>query len=365
MDVDKSGALDRDEIANALNLAAYDMSDANLLEDLASELVELYDTNGDGVVDREEYDNLVADMASLRQEEQRKRLEQQQQQQQQLEQQESSSTTTATSWLRGMMGRVFRTVLRRTSEVTDAVAEARAHHHGANATDVVVETAEARGEEEKALDDITSESLVQSVAKGAGSILLSDLRLDLRQILFGFIPLVKRVSDCGEMVGRCHIDGIPPLTLHTFLLQVTPGGPLILEPFRATLTGSFNSQDIQESFLLDAGLRRLTARALRVRIRNIRDFMDGAVFYGRNWNMASKHAPKVEIPRLTSVEFDKQDRLIMTGIAQVQYSPETPVVENKFKVRTRIGTRKDGQLIRLEKPELAFVLECPKSWERK
>ena len=119
------------------------------------------------------------------------------------------------------------------------------------------------------------------------------------------------------------------------------------------------------SNLLDLGLRRLVARALRLRVRSFRDVLDGAVFVGRSWNMASKMAPVVEVPRLTNVEFDSNDRLVMTGIARVQTSPDLPVVENAFKVRTRLGTGRNGRTIRLDQPELALVLECPKAWERK
>jgi hypothetical protein len=49
----------------------------------------------------------------------------------------------------------------------------------------------------------------------------------------------------------------------------------------------------------------------------------------------------------------------------IRTSPDAPVIENAFKVRTKLGTRKDGQVIRLEQPELALVIECPQSWERK
>lgn len=72
----------------------------------------------------------------------------------------------------------------------------------------------------------------------------------------------------------------------------------------------------------------------------------------------------VEVPELTSVEFDGQDRMIITGRAQVRTSPDAPFIENSFKVRTKIGTRMDGHCIRLEEPELALVLECPKSFEK-
>jgi hypothetical protein len=81
--------------------------------------------------------------------------------------------------------------------------------------------------------------------------------------------------------------------------------------------------------------------------------------------MASKQAPIVEVPKLTNIEFDKRDRLIITGKAKVRTSPDQPVVENSFKLRTKLGTRENGQYIRLEEPELALMLECPKSIEKK
>ena len=120
-----------------------------------------------------------------------------------------------------------------------------------------------------------------------------------------------------------------------------------------------------ESFLLDDGLRRLVARALRRRVRSIRDLLDGAVFYGRTWNTASQEAPVVEVPKLTDIQFDNRDRLIITGRARVRTSPDQPFVENSFKLRTKLGTRENGQYIRLEEPELALGIECPKSFERK
>lgn len=140
---------------------------------------------------------------------------------------------------------------------------------------------------------------------------------------------------------------------------------MILEPFTATVTGSFTPEDIKASLLLQMGLKRLVARALRRRVRSFRDLMDGAVFYGRRWNISSKSAPMVEIPELTSVEFDSKNRMIITGRAQVRTRPGDPFIENAFKVRTKgIGTRRDGQCIRLVEPELAFVLECPKAFEK-
>ena len=118
------------------------------------------------------------------------------------------------------------------------------------------------------------------------------------------------------------------------------------------------------SFLLDAGLRLLVARALRVRVRRFRDFVDGAVFFGRRWKMTSKSAPVVEVLGLSNIEFDNQDKMILTGRARIQTAPDAPVVTNTFKVRTKIGTRKNGQVIWLVEPELAFVFECPDAWEK-
>jgi hypothetical protein len=68
-----------------------------------------------------------------------------------------------------------------------------------------------------------------------------------------------------------------------------------LEPFNVTVTGSFNKDDIMESVLLQAGLNRLVARALRRRVRSFRDLVDGAHFFGRTWTLASKEAPQVDV----------------------------------------------------------------------
>jgi hypothetical protein len=61
------------------------------------------------------------------------------------------------------------------------------------------------------------------------------------------------------------------------------------------------------SFLLDSGLRRLVARALRVRVRSYRDVVDGALFFGR------KTAPVVELLGLSNAEFDSRGKMVITG----------------------------------------------------
>ena len=296
IDADRSGTLDRDEIAMALDLVTSSDSDEKLLAALASELVELYDTNGDGVVDFEEYQCMVNDMAALRK---------------QNSENGSERHPNKNRWPSFGRGTANST----TSD--DDASPPR-----------VTDTLYTNGE--------VSEK--ETGVKGTGMITLTDLKLDLRQLLFGFVPFIR---------------------------NITPGGPLVLEPFTATVHGSFNKDDVLESQLVDMGLRRLVARALRRRMGSVRDIMDGALFYGRSWNMASGKAPLIEVPRLTEVEFDSEDRLVITGRAMIRTSPDAPVIENAFKVRTKLGTRKDGQVIRLEQPELALVLECPQSWERK
>ena len=53
IDKDKSGSLDKEELAEALNLISDVGTDKDSVDDLASKLVGLYDFNGDGAVDRD------------------------------------------------------------------------------------------------------------------------------------------------------------------------------------------------------------------------------------------------------------------------------------------------------------------------
>lgn len=126
-----------------------------------------------------------------------------------------------------------------------------------------------------------------------------------------------------------------------------------MKPFTATVTASFNRDDIMNSFLVDAGLRRLVARALSLRVRSVRDLFDGAVFYGRTWKLFEQNAPLVEVPKLQDVQFDTRNRLIITGRAKIRAAPDAPFIENGFKLRTKIGTRDNGRIIGLLEPEIA------------
>jgi hypothetical protein len=347
IDIDNSGALDPDEIARALNLAANSASDdataedpnsLALLKDLATDLVQLYDFDGDGAVDRTEYQRMVEDMAALRAAQKARQAE--------------ATEKESHGWLAPVKhffgGLLSGSADKKDTEdgfLTDPARSTASPMFRASSGDLeVAEPIADSDADAKAIQktrDIVnlsdSPGMVDSMAKALGSITLSDLKLDLRRLVFGAIPVLK---------------------------HITPGGPLILEPFTATVNGSFNREDIMSSFLLDAGLRRLVARVLRIRVRSVRDLMDGAVFVGRSWNDKSPTAPRVEVPELTNIEFDKQNRLIITGRARVCTNPGAPKINQAFKVRTKIGAGQDGRFIRLVEPELAFVLECPTSWEK-
>jgi len=131
-----------------------------------------------------------------------------------------------------------------------------------------------------------------------------------------------------------------------------------------TVNAQFSREDILRSTLLNTGLRLLVERVLKKRVRPIRDFVDGAVFYGRKWNMASKAAPLTEVVELSDIEWTKDNKFIFTGRVRVRASPESPTIENSFKLRARIGTWDGGKYIGIIDPELALILECPKAWER-
>jgi len=186
--------------------------------------------------------------------------------------------------------------------------------------------------------DVTEdETFWRSFDNGEGSIVFEDLKLDLRRLLFGVIPGAKKVL---------------------------PGGPLILKPFTATATVSFTSDDIMDSILLDTGLRRLVARALSRRVRGLRDLLDGAVFYGRTWKVFEQNSPQVEVAKFEDVQFDKRNRLIITGRAKITDGNMDEPIEQGFKVRTKIGTRANGRIIGLLEPEIAIFAECPKDLEK-
>ena len=284
--------------------AAGEKNHVAMIRKLASDLVKLYDFNGDGVVDREEYQSMIEDMAALQQQSRK----------------EERVPHVGEGWFGGIR-RFWTSVWARWNRSASTFPD---DDEGAQ-----LETTAISFPPNPRTDDKTQTS---------GSITITDLKLDLRRLVFGAIPLIK---------------------------HITPGGPLILEPFTVTVNGSFNRGDIMESNLLDAGLRQLVGRALRRRVGSIRDVIEGSLFKGRSWKLISGTGPVVRVPKLTNVEFDAKNRLIITGRALVQSRPDGPVIENGFKLRTKIGTSNGGQSIRLVEPELALVLECPASLETK
>jgi len=315
MDVDKSGTLDEEELAQALKMAAliggnkFGARSKETLTELASRLVRLYDADGNGVVDREEYQAMVQDMAALKD----ARLREEMHEQPEPDGMETNGGERKRGW--------FSSAFRRKKE------------------DVLSSENATMASLDEVVDVTDSEEFWGSIDQGEGSIVLEDLKLDLRRLIFGAIPGAKRIL---------------------------PGGPLILKPFTATVTASFTREDIMNSVLLDIGLRRLVARALSRRVRGIRDLLDGAVFYGRTWKQFEQNSPQVEVAKLEDVQFDKRNRLIITGRAKITealgYSHKP--IEQGFKVRTKIGTRENGRIIGLLQPEIAIFAECPKDLEK-
>jgi EF-hand domain pair len=345
IDVDESGFLDRDELIRALNLAAIASaggedidheSNMPILENLASDLFELYDINCDGVVDRKEYKNMVEDMAALRR---AQYIGERRQKTAASAAKDPGWVGIAVQFIQNKTGWFAFPTFEDNNNKTTFSNTARSLKNLKRA-DVV---GAFRSLDEQSTEDgdvvQVNPEVVESVTKALGSITFSDVKMDLRRLYFGAIPIVK---------------------------HIVPGGPLILEPFTGTIVGSFNREDIMNSALLDAGLRRLVMRALRRRVGFLRDFMEGAVFKGRTWKTFGEagEGPRVEVPELTNIEFDENDKLIITGRARVRASPDSKVIKQKFKVRTSIATPQNGRFIRLEEPELALVIECPQSWEQ-
>jgi hypothetical protein len=309
-------------------------------------LLELYDFNGDGVVDRDEYQSMVEDMAALREAQEARQAEILARQEEGIALLVSSSSSSSSSSSAdaqtppktrpNIFGRaknfIRHSIFRRGRTAPSTIQPKQANQYQSQFSINGSRIGQQQQQPQQSPTQEVTDEMVRQVAKTVGSITVSDLKLDLRRLVFGAVPVLK---------------------------HVTPGGPLILEPFTVTVAGSFNRNDITHSMLLDAGLRRLLGLVLRRRVRSLRDFEDLAVLFGRDWKMTSDHAPMTSVTELTSVEFDKSNRLIMTGRATLRTRPDATTIEQAFKVRAKIGTNNDGHSIRLVEPELAFVLECP------
>ncbi|CAJ1901698.1 unnamed protein product [Cylindrotheca closterium] len=322
IDKDNSGTLDQEELAEALSLISDITTDKDSVGDLASKLVGLYDFNGDGAVDREEYQQMVEDMAGLNSEveEEEKILE-------------VVNATKGDGPLQAMSNSV-KSISKGISNTAAQAAEKATQgisYTAAQAAEKATQVASAVRRNKTAVPEPELPPV-----KEYGSLVLSNLKIDLRRLVFGGVPLVKKIA---------------------------PGGPLILEPFSVTINGAFTREDVMGSFVLDAGLKLLVARTLRVRTRSFRDVVDGALFFGRKYRLNTKAAPLVEVLGLSNVEFDSNDKMVITGRAKIRSSPTAPIITQTFKLRTKVGTGRNGQNIKLVEPELAFVFECPKGIE--
>ena len=170
IDVDQSGFLDSEELATALKMAAI-MGGSNsgyigirskeMLSEMATRLVKLYDTNGDGVVDREEYSVMVRDMAFLRE----KRLAEDEVTPTLDEEREASegAAKSKSGWFSSFFSKEDNT---ETSPSDNSIISR---------------------------NETSGDVFWSLVDQGEGSIVLEDLRLDLRRLLFGAIPVFKRV----------------------------------------------------------------------------------------------------------------------------------------------------------------------------
>ena len=176
IDVDNSGALDEEELAQALKMAAVIGGNAKFgmrskketLTELASRLIRLYDTNGDGVVDREEYQAMVQDMAALR--DARSREEMHEQTDLEVLGKDIDNGEKKRGWLSNIFGA-----------------------NNSKGSDESISNTTANGDN-NIIDVTENDDVWGAIDQGEGSIVLEDLQLDLRRLLFGAIPGVKRVS---------------------------------------------------------------------------------------------------------------------------------------------------------------------------
>ena len=205
IDVDNSGALDKDEIADALVLATTsaskkassiseglagtvtDKEDMKVIKQLAKQLVDLYDANDDGVIDRMEYQSMVDDMAALRkvQKEQEEKEEEER-----LRQDPSNSDNSG--WF--------------SSAVTNVMRVGNVFNFtGGNNQSELDDEALAQQLKEKEVVDISESTMADDILatvsvlqdtdtpENMGKIELEDMKIDLRQLVLGAMPGVKHV----------------------------------------------------------------------------------------------------------------------------------------------------------------------------
>jgi Ca2+-binding EF-hand superfamily protein len=202
IDTDNSGTLDEEELTRALGMASglsspsIKAQSSSALSKLVSRLINLYDTNGDGVVDREEYRKLVEDMAEVRKTQKQKQKERQEKKQ---EERERPGTFHPLKLLQ-TANRTFQRLSKKNKEESDTRVSNTGYdrlssQRHSQASEPMTTAAEGNGVNFEGAQDISDDpSFMNTISKGEGSILFSDLKLDLRRLLFGAVPIVKRVS---------------------------------------------------------------------------------------------------------------------------------------------------------------------------
>jgi Ca2+-binding EF-hand superfamily protein len=217
IDTDNSGTLDEEELTRALSISSglsnysEKKNASSALSKLVSRLVNLYDTNGDGVVDREEYRKLVDDMTEVRNTQRMKQKEREDKKQERLERKGvvhplkwmKLATRTFQRWSRkekqeeyGDIDETVNSNVEQTEISTERDSEIKTVNPFSLAgTRVMATAAQVTGVNFEGAQDISDDpSVMNTMSRVEGSILFKDLKLDLRRLLFGAVPFVKRVS---------------------------------------------------------------------------------------------------------------------------------------------------------------------------
>lgn len=197
IDVDNSGALDEEELTRALSIASGLPTDSDndkpseALSKLASRLVKIYDTNGDGVVDREEYKRLVKDMSAVRKSQKMKEKEREEKRQERLERKGGFHPLRMVKSIGHTLEKWSAKDRMQEDDSTQIVDEKVVQ--GENFLNALPKE-NGTGIDFASAEDISDETVIDTLSKGDGSIVFTDLKLDLRRLLFGAVPLVKHVS---------------------------------------------------------------------------------------------------------------------------------------------------------------------------
>ena len=237
-----------------------------MINNLASELLALYDLDANGRLDKEEYKLMVEDIACIKKEEELKRrliLTEEREFKAKEKEIFCNQSLFKLTRLQRIASWFRRIILRH------KVDNIMNNYYVKSSADGDLCSVDFEEEPSAAATATgTATGTATATATAIGSIELDDFTLDLRQFLLGNLPFFKRFR---------------------------PGGNLILTPIVINAEGSFTAEDILNSPLLIAGIRRLVARAFRVRVRDVRDLLDGALIFGRQWTQNSENEPSVEV----------------------------------------------------------------------